>query len=215
MSLQNSFSVTDTVQVTTSYSLTVSDLNNCISKPDTAVVKIPDLAPSRQWDTLVIIGQQVPINAYAGTPAFSYSWTPLVQDLSCVTCFNPLSTTTVDLTYTVAITDEPRQCFTTYNTFSIRINPLTSLDVPSAFTPNGDGTNDIIYADGWGIRKLLYFRIYNRWGQLLFDSNDQRSGWDGTFRGSPQNMENYVYQAAAETYLDKVITKTGSFRLLR
>ncbi len=91
------------------------------------------------------------------------------------------------------------------------------MDVPSAFTPNGDGINDIVYPDGWGIRKLIYFRIYNRWGQLLFESNDLKHGWDGTYQGAPQNMETYVYQVQVETYVDAEprITKSGTVKLLR
>jgi gliding motility-associated-like protein len=96
------------------------------------------------------------------------------------------------------------------------IDPQTSVDVPTAFTPNGDGTNDVIYADGWGIKKLNYFKIYNRWGQLVFESNDIKVGWDGTYNGVPQNMETYIYQVSVETYLDKQpLQKTSSFKLIR
>jgi gliding motility-associated-like protein len=107
-------------------------------------------------------------------------------------------------------------CFSTVNTYSIHVDPRATVDVPTAFTPNGDGTNDVIYVDGWGIRKLNYFRIFNRWGQLLFESNDIKTGWDGTYNGVPQNMETYVYQVSAETYVDKdPQLKTGSFKLIR
>jgi gliding motility-associated-like protein len=88
--------------------------------------------------------------------------------------------------------------------------------VPTAFTPNGDGTNDFIFPDGWGIKKVLYFRVFNRWGQLLFETDQIKTGWDGTYNGVPQNMETYIYQVSVETYTDKdALLKTGSFKLIR
>jgi gliding motility-associated-like protein len=112
--------------------------------------------------------------------------------------------------------DEPAQCWRVQSTFSVLILPYTTIDVPSAFTPNGDGINDLIFPDGWGIRRLNYFRIYNRWGQLLFETNEYRKGWDGTFEGIPQNMDTYIYQAEVETYLEIApLKKSSTFKLIR
>ena len=99
----------------------------------------------------------------------------------------------------------------------VNIEIKVSLDVPTAFTPNGDGINDIIYPGGWGIRKLYFFKVFNRWGQLVFESNDLKIGWDGVFQGVPQNMETYVYQVSAETFLvsEPIISKSGTFKLIR
>jgi gliding motility-associated-like protein len=58
--------------------------------------------------------------------------------------------------------------------------------------------------------------VYNRWGQLLFESNDIKVGWDGMYNGAPQNMETYVYQVSVETFVDAgPIFKTGTFKLIR
>jgi gliding motility-associated-like protein len=119
------------------------------------------------------------------------------------------------MTYT-AVTTDTMGCFSINNTFTIEILPKSSVDVPTAFTPNGDGVNDVIYVDGWGIKKLNFFRIYNRWGQLLFESHDINVGWDGTYQGVPQNMETYVWQVEVETYIDKdPLFKTSTFKLIR
>ena len=146
---------------------------------------------------------------------FTYAWTPNAGGLSCDTCALPVSGTTVNVTYTVFVTDRPLGCFTTGYEFRVLVIPNTSLDVPSAFTPNGDGLNDVIYPDGWGLKRLIYFRVYNRWGQLTFETSDLKKGWNGEFNGEPQNMETYVYQVAVETMTDEVLTKSGSFKLLR
>src|SRR5207342_761602 len=110
-------------------------------------------------------------------------------------CATPVTSSTNNITYTVMVEDF-MLCSQVANTYRVEILPKSSVDVPTAFTPNGDGRNDVIYVDGWGIRKLNYFRIYNRWGQMLFESNDINVGWDGTFKGVPQNMETYVYEVS-------------------
>jgi len=196
-----------------SFSLIVSDANGCVSDPTVRSVYIQQPAPSRQWDTTVIVGEPIPINAYIGTN-FSYTWSP-VSDLTCNYCAFPISSSTVNLTYSVQVLDN-LGCFRVTNTYTVYIDPQTSVDVPTAFTPNGDGTNDVIYVDGWGIKKLNYFKIFNRWGQLIFESNDIKIGWDGTYNGVPQNMETYIYQVSVRTYPgEKDLTKTSSFRLIR
>jgi gliding motility-associated-like protein len=196
-----------------SYSLVVIDGNGCVSPPAFTYVYVQQPPPSFQWDSTVVVGQPIPMNSNLG-PQFSYSWSP-VADLSCLSCIYPVSSSTVNITYSVEVQDN-MACFRVTNTYTIYIDPQTSVDVPTAFTPNGDGINDVIYVDGWGIKKLNYFRIFNRWGQLLFESNDIKTGWDGFYNGVPQNMETYVYQVSVMTYLDqKDLIKTSSFRLIR
>ena len=67
------------------------------------------------------------------------------------------------------------------------------VDIPSGFTPNGDGLNDVFRPIGMANHKLVEFRVYNRWGQQLFYSNTVEQGWDGTFQGVPQDMDVYHY----------------------
>ncbi len=127
----------------------------------------------------------------------------------------PIFNGTVTANYIETIADV-RGCFVAHSTFEIIVKPLASMDVPTAFTPNGDGTNEIVYVGGWGLKSLNYFRIYNRWGELVFESNDLLVGWDGTYKGVPQNIETYVYQASANTYIGtEPITKKGYIKLLR
>ena len=120
-----------------------------------------------------------------------------------------------DITYYAVISDT-LGCFSITNSFLIKIEPKATVDVPTAFTPNGDGVNDIIYVGGWGLKKLNYFRIYNRWGQLLFESTDINVGWNGIFNGVPQNMETYIYKVSVETHIDSEPIKIdGHFKLIR
>jgi gliding motility-associated-like protein len=69
--------------------------------------------------------------------------------------------------------------------------------VPNAFSPNGDGLNDVVKVEGKGIVELE-FRIFNRWGLEVFYSSDSKVGWDGIYKGEPQEMEVYTYFAKAK-----------------
>jgi gliding motility-associated-like protein len=91
---------------------------------------------------------------------------------------------------------------------------VPALDVPNAFTPNNDGINDRVYVRGFGIRRMLW-KIYNRWGALVFESMDKNQGWDGTYKGSQQPNEVYHYVLDVE-YSDKTkYQKKGDITLLR
>jgi gliding motility-associated-like protein len=87
-------------------------------------------------------------------------------------------------------------------------------DVPNAFTPNGDGKNDKLGVRGFGIVKMN-FRIYNRWGQLVFQSADPSQGWDGYYQGRLQPMDVYSYTLELEMYTGDRYTKKGDITLLR
>lgn len=113
-------------------------------------------------------------------------------------------------------------CLTAINNFGCRdttcqniaalVFPL--LDVPNAFTPNGDGINDKIFVRGYGISKMTW-KIYNRWGQKVFETNDRTQGWDGTFKGSLQPKEVYHYVLSVQ-YIDNTkYDKKGDITLLR
>lgn len=92
-------------------------------------------------------------------------------------------------------------------------NIVPRIDVPTGFTPNGDGINDVLYVKGAAIESLN-FRIYNRWGQLVFQTNSAEVGWDGKFHGQLQPMESYAYVLSA-TFIDGTTEeKKGNITLL-
>lgn len=88
--------------------------------------------------------------------------------------------------------------------------------IPNAFSPNGDGNNDGLYLFYKGIEELLEFRVYNRWGELVFDGgNDLDAIWDGTYKGEEQPLGSYVYYIKAKDYHQEVITHSGKVALIR
>lgn len=89
-----------------------------------------------------------------------------------------------------------------------------SVDMPGAFTPNGDGANDVLYIYG-GAATEVHLRIYNRWGQMVFETRDIKQGWDGTYKGVPQRPDSYAYVLSAVFIDGSKSTKSGSITLLR
>ena len=92
------------------------------------------------------------------------------------------------------------------------VDPM--VDVVTAFTPNNDGVNDRAVIIGFGVVRLN-FKIFNRWGQLMFETNDSQLGWDGKYKGKPQPMDAYGYTLEAELLTGQKIIKKGSITLVR
>ena len=202
--------------VTTSYQVVVTDTNNCLDTA-TAVVTVFNRPPSIDWDTLIVIGQEVTLDVSLGS-GYSYVWTP-TEGLSCANCGIVVAQPLVDTDYTVVVTDSGG-CFSVPSYYRFEVKPETTIDVPTAFTPNGDGNNDLIFVRGWGIKSLIEFKVYNRWGQLVFETSDIKQGWDGYFNGKQQNNDTYTYHAVVETWLvvngaNTIKEKTGAFNLVR
>ena len=196
----------------TLYSLTVVDDNGCEDsvKVQVDVQQIP--IPRFLKDTNLIIGEELQLNAWAGTNLI-YSWRP-PEGLSCTDCFNPIAKPLKTTRYYVNISDI-LGCFNLHDSILIEVTEAYSLDVPNAFSPNNDGVNDVIFVKGWGLKELIAFRIYNRFGELLFESNDFDVGWNGIYKNKIQNIETYIYTVEALTYGDEVISKKGNISLLR
>lgn len=96
----------------------------------------------------------------------------------------------------------------------VRVIVLPLLDVPNAFTPGRFGENGIVKVRGFGITKMIW-RIYNRWGQIIFESTNKDNGWDGTYKGKLQPLDVYTYTLDAEFSDGKKTRKTGDITLLR
>ena len=94
-----------------------------------------------------------------------------------------------------------------------RTNP--QIFVPTGFTPNGDGRNDVLKPIAVGIERIEYFRVYNRWGQLFSAPLINGHGWDGQIGGKPQTTNTYVWMVKAVDYTGKPIFQKGTATLIR
>ena len=92
---------------------------------------------------------------------------------------------------------------------TVEITPPVSVYIPNAFTPDGDGLNDIFIPVGKGITEYT-LQIFDRWGELIFQSSDFNKGWDGTYKSEPVPMGSYVYKISAKGNGSRIIEKNGS-----
>jgi gliding motility-associated-like protein len=200
---------------TTAYVLTVTDNLGC-PKPvkDTVVIRVlPKVNAFAGNDTAVVIGQPLHFQASGG---INYLWSPPTA-LNSVTISDPVALYdgSIDsVRYTVLVSDE-QNCFDSAS-LTVKIfktNP--QIFVPTAFTPNNDGVNDLFRPIGVGIKKIEYFRVYNRWGQLVFSTTVNGQGWDGTIGGKPQSTNTFVWIVRGIDFLDKPFFRKGTVTLIR
>ncbi|MFT3945455.1 MAG: PKD domain-containing protein [Agriterribacter sp.] len=144
--------------------------------------------------------------------AIRYRW--LFGDGDTSNLINPTHQYNATATFDVALVafNQYGCTDTAYAQVSAIVSPLIA--VPSAFSPNGDGVNDKVYVRGFAIAKMM-FRIYNRWGQVVFQTTDRNQGWDGKFKGALQPMDAYAYTLEVEFSDGTKATKKGDITLLR
>lgn len=148
-------------------------------------------------DTFTVGGDEpipISIRHNAGVTVTNYLWTPS-SGLSCDDCPLAYASPDTTTTYTITVTDD-HQC-TDNTSATIIIDDKVAIYIPNAFTPNNDGTNDVFTIYGYGFVKY-HLKVFNRWGELMFESTDQNIGWDGKYRGKDMNPGVYVYYADIE-----------------
>lgn len=198
------------------YSLNVIDANGCMSlKRDTSVVTVTRLAiVFAGRDTTLAIGQPLPLLAadVNNIGFVQYQWSPS-YGLSNPFIANPTAILDRDMVYTVTA----RNSIGCVASDDIRIKVYKGPDiyVPNAFTPDGNGVNDILRAIPVGIKDFRYFRIYNRWGTLIFTTNTPLTGWDGTIRGNRQTTETYVWMAEGVDYKGYIVQRKGTVTIIK
>jgi len=131
-------------------------------------------------DTSIFNGEEYQINTLANMP-LTYVWSPLVF-LDCTSCSDPVADPTGTTTFLLVYSDT-YGCFVYDTSFVIEVSDEFNINIPNAFTPNWDGDNDTFKAVTFGIKELVYMRIFNRWGQMVFETSDLNQGWDGRVNG--------------------------------
>ena len=198
---------------TTTYTLSVTDANGCKSLvTDNVVVDVtpPIIVSVFPKDTIVYSGDQFQLlavsagNIYSWSPVFGLN-NPIVPD--------PVFTVSGDVIYRV--TASTIAGCKGEGTINVKMYKGPDIYMPTGFTPNGDGRNDRFKPFPVGIKQLNYFKIFNRWGQLLYSTTTLHTGWDGRFGGNFQPNAVYVWMVQGITKENKVITKKGTVSLIR
>ncbi|MCX6264345.1 MAG: PKD domain-containing protein [Bacteroidetes bacterium] len=199
---------------TTMYILTISDTTGCPKAVnDTIIINVlPPINAYAGRDTTIVPGLAFQLQASGGT---RYFWSP-PTGLSAVNIANPLVTLGrgIDsIIYRVSVFNGP--CVKN-DYVTIRVSQVgPDILVPSGFTPNGDGKNDLARPATPGIAQLKYFTIFNRLGEAVFTTSTIGSGWDGMFKGKAQPAGTYVYQAEGVDYEGTTIFRKGTIVLIR
>ncbi len=142
----------------------------------------------------------------------SYLWVP-TTGLNNPTISNPVFNYNQQQEFLIKISTT-QGCIIT-DTILVRMFKERNIYLPGGFTPNGDGKNDQMIPRLVGIQKLVFFKVYDRWGQLMFQTNVERKGWDGYFKGTKQPIETYSWVAEGIDIDGKVLRVTGNTVLLQ
>jgi gliding motility-associated-like protein len=178
-------------------SVTAAATNGCVSTPVQFTVKINQLTVHAGNDTVVLMNVPFRLNSAASSAINSpltYFWTP-ATGLNNPNILNPASMLSDNIVYTLTVTSV-EGCVAT-DQVSIEVFKASGIYVPSGFTPNHDGKNDLLRPKYIAIKTLNYFSIYNRWGKLVFTTKDTSKGWDGTIDGKQQDSGVFVWIISA------------------
>ncbi|RYZ55434.1 MAG: PKD domain-containing protein [Sphingobacteriales bacterium] len=168
-------------------------------------------------DETIISGGSVMLNA-TGSNLASFVWSP-VATLSCETCSNPVAMPPATTQYKVMAISS-HGCKASDSLIVNVICDQSQLFIPNLFSPNGDGQNDVFYPRGQGLKEIRSFRIYNRWGEVVFESrsmglNDPAAGWDGSYKGAALGPDVFVYVIDGVCESGEAISWKGDITLVR
>jgi gliding motility-associated-like protein len=201
---------------TITYQLTVTDGNGCSSlqPAQVTVLVTPPTKVFAGLDTSILAGQPVELDAVdVNNSGFNnFTWSP-PERLSNPFVQSPTASPLESVVYTV-LASTPNGC-SAADSILVKVFAVSDIFVPSGFTPNGDGHNDLLRPIPIGIRTFKYFAVYNRWGQQVFQSADPARGWDGSIHGQAQGAGVYVWMAGGVDYKGELIQRKGTVVLIR
>ena len=203
----------------TTYTAILTDSVSCFSDTTTIDIIVKSLPQVNAGpDRILPYNSMFSISPSYSSNVVSYSWTP-AGILSCLTCPIPSGVALKSVQYNIKVTSDSG-CVTKDDITIFVECKYANILMPSAFTPNRDGLNDIYYPMTRGIKTVKRFAIYNRYGQQVFEAknfspNDKSFGWNGKLNGIDQSSDTYVYLLETICDLGDLISKKDSFVLLR
>ena len=166
----------------------------------------------------ILSGGDAQLNMNYTGAIISYNWLP-TQNLNCTRCPAPTANPQFTTKYVVNVTD--RYGCTAKGEVTVRVVCTgQNFFIPNTFSPNGDGSNDVFYPRGSGLDRAKILRIFNRWGEIVFEKYDMpinvaAAGWDGTWKGKKANADVYIYQLEIYCKNGELITYNGNVTLIR
>ncbi|MES2284708.1 MAG: PKD-like domain-containing protein [Bacteroidota bacterium] len=208
----------DTTTTYTVSIVTVDVFGDTCVQNQTTTVSVTDpalysIAATTDSDTIVQ-GQSTIIHAITD-PSLTVIWLPSIS-LNNSGSFNPIATPQSTTTYTVSILDSdgcPKTASVTIYVMSKECD-VANVFVPNTFTPNGDGNNDVLYVRGKEIKEL-YFAVYNRRGELIFETTDKNKGWNGMYNGAKSDPDVFAWYLRAKCFNEDELVNKGNVTLIR
>ena len=185
-----------------------TDINGCDTTiTDLTIIPSPQITLIKADDNCGEEIGSVTAIATSNNPPITYNWNTGSAD--SIISNLPIGT------YSISITDSTG-CISvdTAEVLDLQIDCDFFVYLPNAFTPNGDGNNDVLYVRGKGIEAMT-FSIYNRWGNKVFETTDMAQGWDGTYKGKEQNTGVFVYVIEGTFLNNKTFKESGDVGLIR
>lgn len=178
----------------------------------TKTLPMPYFNPFAGNDTIIVLGYNYNLN---GTGSTSYEWSP-TDYLSDPNIANPKAVFPDTGTYTYVLTGTNEEGCLARDTINILVVSTGRIFVPNAFSPNGDGVNDVLMPRIIGYSEINYFRIFNRYGQQVFSSaRDNYPGWDGTLNGQQSDIGVYYYIIDLKDAEGRNVQQKGDITLVR
>jgi gliding motility-associated-like protein len=208
-----------TPETTTSYQVIGYGNDNCFTDTATTTVNVHSAPLINAGEDMVLpTGSSIQLPVTGSSDITTIEWWP-VSTLSCADCLTPLASPRENTTYQVTVSN----AFGCVSTDEVTVKLVCSSGVvflPNTFTPNNDGQNDLFYVRGKGIKVAKSFKIYNRWGQLIFERTnfnieDPSFGWDGRVNGQAVNPDVFVYVAELVCDSNEEFTLKGNVMLVR
>jgi gliding motility-associated-like protein len=196
--------------------VTVTDANGCTDKDSLTVTVIPSPFVDAGDDTIIVLGQTVML--HGSTDGVSYAWTPTAS-LDNPTVLDPVASP--DQTTAYVLTATGANGCNSMDTVIVIVLDDAVVAVPTAFTPNGDNTNDFLWIRSLGNVDVTYFRIYNRWGGVVYETttndilDNETSGWDGSNKGQEQPMGVYAFVFKGVNPRGETVIQSGNITLIR
>jgi gliding motility-associated-like protein len=209
--------------LTTTYYLNVTDINGCTSlQHDEVTVNVtPSVKVFAGRDTLVAINQPLQLSVIetnnSGVDSWEWNTASFLDNpftASPVATF-PFPNTSTPYEFVYSVTGTTSEGCKGTDTIKIKVYQGPEIYVPNAFTPNGDGRNDQLIALPVGIKHFKFLRVFNRWGQMIFNSQNPTQGWDGRITGADQPTGTFIWIAEGIDYTGQVVSRKGMSTLIR
>jgi gliding motility-associated-like protein len=204
---------------TTTYTVTGRDKNGCFTDSKSiplVVYPYPkvDLGP----DQTLAVGYSLDLKPTLTSDVTDIKWSPAVG-LSCITCPSPTASPKQNITYKIEVMNEGG-CKAIDMMSIFMTCKGENMFLPNTFSPNGDANNETFYPRGRGLAYVKNFRIFNRWGEIVFEAanfqvNDRSKGWNGMHKGKPASLDVYVYTIDVVCENNEILNFKGDVTLLR